>query len=71
MKIFDLQERMEKHQIEKMIRKMLDHVITNIAPRPRPATPEGRWRTDAPKFIELNQNVCVCFKSFNKDSKSL
>eukprot|EP01147_Barroeca_monosierra_P010956 gene10956-3028_t len=57
-----MMERMEKHQIEKMIRKMLDHVITNIAPRPRPATPEGRWRTDAPKFIELNQNTLESYR---------
>merc|ERR1712118_653096 len=36
----------EKRQLEAMVRGMLHHVITNLAPRPRPPTPEERWRRD-------------------------
>ena len=49
----------EKRQLEAMVRGMLHHVITNLAPRPRPPTPEERWRRDKDTFIANNPGLCV------------
>ncbi|EGD72378.1 hypothetical protein PTSG_00398 [Salpingoeca rosetta] len=49
----------EQRQVETMIRRLLSHIITNLAPRPRPPTPEEHWRTDAQTFVRLNPDVCT------------